>query len=171
MATVADSLQIQATVTWEQSQSNGALFQESVQGPDSVSYRSTPDAAVYTEIQVLSFTLAAAASLTLNLNSFVNLFNATKTITKALGLLIKATNTVLGGQLQVAPGASNGIGFWFSGTTPALVLSCGDPAGAGCAILLADGVTNVVSGSVKNIDVSNPGTQTITVTVAIFCGA
>jgi hypothetical protein len=170
LATVSGSLSLAASATWSQSQSNGAL-QGTTQGPDSLSYRATPDAATYTQVQATQLTLAASASQTLDLSSFTTLLNATATCTKVLGVLVKATNTVTGGQLKIEPGASSAIDFWLGGTTPSLTLACGDPAGPGCAVLIADGAARAVSGSVKNVKLSNPGTQTVTVSVVILCGA
>lgn len=170
MATVASSLSLQASVAWAQSKTNGTL-QSTAQGPDLQTYRAAPDAATYTAIQVVEFTLAASGTVTYDLSSFVDLLAITQTITKVLGFLIKAKNTVSGGQLQLAPGAANAINFWLAGTTPTLTVSCGDPAGPGCAIMLADGVAQTVSGTHKNLLISNPGTQTITGSIAIICGA
>lgn len=171
MATLPDSLSIRAALSWEQESANGAGRQPTRQGPDAVSYDAAPSAATYTEVLVAQFTLAASASQTLNLNSFATLLGATATCTKALGFLVKATNAALGGQLKIEPGATSAFDCWLSGTSPAVNLSCGDPAGPGCAWLLADGMTRAVSSSAKNVKFSNPGTQAVAVSVAFLCGA
>lgn len=171
MAVVADSLRVSASVAWEQTKENSTgTFRETAQGPDAISYGEGPSATTYNEIYLGQFTLAAAATSTVNLNSFTNLLGDAKTITKALGLLVTATNAVTGGQLKVEPGAANPIDFWLSGTTPAITLSCGAGGSNGCCLLIADATTRVISATVKNVLFTNPGTQTITVTLAVLLG-
>lgn len=169
MATVANSLVMTLATGWKQEQTNEAgAFGKTSQGPDSLAARFTPSASTFTEVLLDTFTLAAAASSTINFNSFTTLLNTTATITKLKGVLVKATATVTGGQLRIAPGSSNALTWPLAGTSPTITLDVGTD---GCAIALYNGTTVTVSGAIKNWDFSNPGSQTITVSISAFVGA
>ncbi len=159
MSTVTGQLGVSASVSWTLRSTSGAYTATS--GPNSHDYSVAPDAATYTEILVTSFTVAASGSHSLDLLAFTSLLNQTIAATGVRWLLIKATGNT--GKMTLAPGASNGINFWLAGTTPTLTLDCGPD---GCAVLLADGVPRTLDATHKTIDVSNPGSVTITVTVS-----
>lgn len=167
MATVANSLIVTGSVAWKQT-SDVTGFTSAMQGPETKSLQVLPSAATFTQVQLSQFTLAAAATATIDLYSFVNAFGATVTCTKAASLLIKATGN--GGQLKIELGASNPFSWFLSGTTPAITLTCGSN---GCMFLVHDGATNggTVSNTAKTIKISNPGSATITVTLVALEGA
>ncbi len=171
MAVVTDSLRVSASVAWEQTKTNSSdAFRETAQGPDAISYNDGPSAATYNEILVTRFTLAASGTQVIDLNSFTSLLGEAKTITKARGIIVRATNAVTGGLLKIEPGASNAIDFWFAGTTPSITLSCGTGGSNGCCFLIADATTRVVSVTVKNILFTNTGSQTVIVDIAVLVG-
>ncbi len=164
MPTIANKLAISAALRWEQDHAITG-FSSSHQGPDQVAFNFAPDATLYDEVYTTQFTLAAAATLTLDLYSFVNLFGLTITAVSIINFIITAIGDT--GKLKIAPGGSNPINFWFSGTIPALTLECGP---AGCVILLGDGVKKTLSATHRTIDVTNTGAVTITVRAAAFVG-
>lgn len=161
MALVANSVVATASLGWKQSQTNEAgTFGPTTQGQDSFTARYSPNTTTYSEILLDTFTLNAAANTTINFNSFTNLLNNTVTATGVLGMLVKATGTVTGGQLKIEPGGSDPLSWILSGTTPAITLDVGT---AGACLMVWEGTTQTVNSTVKNVLFSNPGSQAITV--------
>lgn len=126
------------------------------------------DSAVLTESFILLPTvIAAGANIDINVNSFTDLAGNAATITKAATLFVKATGTS-GGQLKIKPSTSNPLNWFLSGTTPAITLNVGT-LGL-CGIAIYDGVNATVSSGACQINISNPGSTAITVSVEIKCG-
>ncbi len=165
MATTSGALGVKASMGWQQTQAVTG-FTAATQGPDSLLFTASPDAAVLTEVFATTGTLAAAATVTLNFYSITNAFNLAKTITKLAGFLIKATGAT--GQLKIEPGASDPLVWSLAGTTPSLTLDCGT---GGCCFLLHNGTNFTVATGAKNLKLSNPGAATITYYVSALCGA
>ena len=163
MALAANSVIASATLSWKQSQINDSgTFGATTQGPDSFTARYTPNTTTYNEILLDTFVLNAAANTTIDFRSFANLLNNTVTATGVLGMLIKATATVTGGQLQIEPGASNPLNWFLGGTSPTITLDVGT---AGAGLQIWEGTTQTVNATVRNVLFSNPGTQAVTVTL------
>lgn len=164
MSVTANSLSIAASMQWAQSKANTG-FDDSKQGPQTLSFSATPSTTTFSEVYLEQFTLAASVSATKDFYSFTNCFGAAITATKIIGWLIKATGAT--GQLKIEPGASNPLAWFLSGTTPAMTLSCGTD---GCAIMVMDGAAATLSSTVRNVKFSNPGAATITVTISAIVG-
>jgi len=163
MSLAANSVTATASLGWKQTQTNeSGTFGATVQGPDSFTARYSPNTTTYSEILLDVFTLNASANTTIDFRSFTNLLNNTVTATGVLGMLVKATATVTGGQLQIEPGASNPLSWILSGTSPAITLDVGT---AGACLMVWEGTTQTVNATVRNVLFSNPGTQAITVTL------
>lgn len=167
MTLKANSLLASASIGWEQQKTNGS-FANSKQGPDTLTASYQPLTTTYTDIYLAEGTLAASASVTLDLYSFTDKLGTAVTATKLLGILIKATATVTGGQLKIEQGASNPLTWFFSGTTPAITLDVGT---LGACFMVKEGTSETLSSTVRNLKLSNPGTQTITYYVAAMVGA
>lgn len=172
MSTTANTLSISGRMNWKQEQTNNAgAFAKTTQGDDSLSFAaaaSVLDAAVYTEVLLDEFTLAAAASQTINFNAFTTKLNVAVTATKLKGVVIKATATVTGGKLRIAPGAANGLDWPLAGTTPTITLDVGtDVAG----LVLLNGISVTLSAADAAWDLSNPGSAQITVRYGALVGA
>lgn len=167
MTLKANSLLVSASIGWEQQKTNGS-FANSKQGPDNLTARYTPSTTTYTNVLLEEGTLAAAASATIDFYSFTDELGTAVTATKLLGILIKATASVTGGQLKIEEGASNPLTWFFSGTTPAITLDVGT---AGASFMVMEGTTQTLSSTVRNLKLSNPGSQTITYLVAAIVGA
>lgn len=170
MSTVANSLSMKLSLGWKVQQTNdNGIFKKTEQGPDSVSFNVSPDATTFTEVYADSFSLAASASQTVNFRSFTSLFLNTALVnTKLRGVVVKATATVTGGQLRITPGASNDLQWPLGGSTQTITLDVGTD---GAAIALFSGTTVALSATDATWDISNPGSQTITVTIGALVGA
>lgn len=156
---------LRAVANWDIYKTNTGFKKTRVR--DSLAGSYTADVATYNQALVAQYSIAASGTQTIDLNSFTNLATESVTATKFKGILLKATATVTGGQLQIEPGASDPFPLGFSGTTPALTLDVGT---GGADFLIRNGTTMTVSGTVKNIKLSNPGSQTITVSVFALLG-
>lgn len=159
MATVDGKLGLEVSLAWELAKAVTGFDDASHEG--AASFSAAPDAATWTQVQFGQFTLAAAASSSLDLRSFTSALGESVTATGVLMAVFAATGD--GGQLRLAPGASNGIDFWLGGTSPTLTLDCGAD---GCVAVLGGGSSKTLSATKKTIDVSNPGSATITVSWA-----
>jgi hypothetical protein len=133
-----------------------------------IQFLSSPSATTYNHVYQSSTTLAAAANTTIDFYSFTSSVGEAVTATKLLGVQITATATVTGGQLKIEPGASNPLDWPFSGTTPAITLTVGT---SGACVVWVAGTTQTLSSTIRNWKISNPGSQSVTVTVVAFVGA
>ncbi|NBW14043.1 MAG: hypothetical protein EBR82_39200, partial [Caulobacteraceae bacterium] len=66
--------------------------------------------------------------------------------------------------MKYEPGASNGLTWFLSGTTPAVTVQ------AGGFFLIGDGTYGTVSGSAKNIKITNVGAVSGTYEIALIGG-
>lgn len=164
MSLTSGSALIRASLSWEQSSTNTGFNSTTQKGDVSVSL--APSTSTYNEVFAASYTLAAAGTQTVDLYSITNLLNQSKTITKLIGLIIKATATVTGGVLKLENGASNPL-LWPLASGDALSVTVGT---AGAVLLFAQGTTHTVSNTAKTLLLTNTGTQTITVLVAALVG-
>lgn len=156
---------LKSVATWDVYKSNTGFKKTRLR--DSLAGSYTSDGTTFNQILVAQYSLAASGTQTVDLYSFTNIVNESVTATKFKGILLKATATVTGGQLAIEPGASNPFPLGLSGTSPVLTLDVGTD---GCEFLIRNGTTMTVSSTVRNVKLSNPGTQTITVSVFSLLG-
>ena len=163
---VSGTLSAGASVGWRQSVANTG-YQATTQGPDNLSATFTPSTTTYGEVLITEGTIVAAANTTIDFYALTTLLRESKTITKLLGFLIKASAASTGAQLKIEPGASNPLSWALAGTTPSLTLDVGT---TGCAFMVVNGATWTVSATVRNLKLSNPGSVTLTYDIAGICG-
>lgn len=110
---------------------------------------------------------APPAYIEFDLHSFTNLVGESVTAGHALGIILYFSGP--SSILTLTPGSSNGLTWFFSGTTPAINLpggkggvfaACTDPAGTG----------QVIDSTDKTLRITNTGTSTLSVTVAVLLG-
>lgn len=160
------SIAVKGSLEWTYSKTPTGFNPVSHQG--SVAFNLAPDAATYDHAYISQFSLAASADTTIDLSSFTNVVGESVTATKLLGYSVYVTGSTAGGQLKIEEGASNGVIPFLTGTTPALVLAVGTGLKAGVTIINGTAVT--LSGTDKNVKFSNPGSQTVTVNLAVLVG-
>lgn len=159
------SASMRASVSWDTRKAVTGF--NTVKHKDSLAGSYTAAVATYQHVLVARYTLAAAGTQTVDLYSVTEPSGEAATATKFKGILLVCSATVTGGQLKVEPGASNPFALGLSGTTPALTLDVGT---AGCTLMLVNGISMTVSNTVKNVKLSNPGSQTVTVDLFALLG-
>lgn len=135
---------INAEIGWTQTKANTG-YSTVRQGPDKLVGTLAPAVATYNELLAVQGTLAASASATIDLYSITNLLGEAKTLTKAVGIMVKATTT----NMKIEPGASNPVTWFFGGTSPSISIK------AGGFFLLGDGGTAVLSATDRNLKITN----------------
>lgn len=167
MSVVSNSLSIRASMGWRLSKANTGL-DATTQGPNGLSGTFAPATATFNRVYALASTnIAASGTQALNLNSFTDLLGVAVTATKACALLITATATVTGGILKIEEHGTNGLTWFFGGTTPSISLPVGT---TGAGFLVWQGTTQTLSSSDAQLLLTNTGSQTITVTVSAVVG-
>lgn len=146
-------------ITWTQSKTNTG-YAKTKQGPDQLSVSLTPDTTTYNRIYSTTGTLAASASVTIDLQSVTDLLGQSLTLTKIIAIQMSATDSTM----KYEPGASNGLSWFLSGTSPAISVR------AGGFFLVGDGTFGVVSGSAKTITITNTGAVSGTYELALIGG-
>jgi len=146
-------------ISWSQSRTNTG-FVKTKQGPDQLSITQSPDTTTYNRIYAVSGTLAASASTTIDLQGVTDYLGQSLTLTKIIAFQLTATTAAM----KYEPGASNGLTWFLSGTTPAVTVQ------AGGFFLIGDGTYGTVSGSAKNIKITNVGAVSGTYEIALIGG-
>ena len=138
-------------------------FKNAQQGPQSKAFNWTPTIpGSINQAYIGTVTLAAAATTTIDLQSFTNLIFEAVTIDKVNCLFVTVKPTTAGqtgGRLTIEPGTTNGL-VWFWGSTQ-LTLTSG-----GC-LAHKDDTPTVVDATHRTLLLKNPGTQSIDVFIAI----
>jgi hypothetical protein len=120
--------------------------------------------ATFNQLYANQFSLAASGgSTTIDLSTFTNLVGESTGLGHALTIMVTVSGT--GANVAVAPGASNGLVWFFSGTTPAVNL------GPGCSFCFsgpAAGPGQVVDSTHKNMTLTNNGSGTATVKIVVL---
>lgn len=164
MSLVSNSALVRGSISWEQSATNTGFNDTTQKGDISVSL--TPSTTTYNEVFLARYSMAASGTQTVDLYSITTLLNQAKTITKLIGLIIKATASVTGGVLKIENGGSNPL-LWPLASGDAMSVTVGT---AGAVVLIAQGTTHTVSNTAKTLLLTNTGTQTITVLVGALVG-
>lgn len=149
------------TTTWTQTKSNSP-FQSTTQGPDSLSLQLAPSTTTYSEVFVNSYSIAAAGTQAIDFRSFTSAVGSSVTATKIIAMMLKATATVTGAKMKVEPHATNGLTWFFGGTSPYIELEIGTSS---CCLCISEGVAETVDATHRQLLVTNSGTQTLTLYV------
>ena len=149
---------VQAQISWTQ-QSSTSGFVKTQQGPDKV-LKSTPVAiAALNEIYVYKGTLAVSGTLTIDLRAVTNLLNESVVFTGVQKLFLSTSAT----NITMTPGASNGLVWFYTGTSPVLTIKSGG------AVTLDDGAVTVVDATHKTLTITNlSSTATTYIELAII---
>ena len=131
-------------INWSQSKTNTA-FVKTKQGPDKITSSLTPSTTTFNRIYAVSGTLAASASVTIDLQGVTDYLAQSLTLTSIIAIMVKATTT----DMIYSPGTSNGLTWFLGGTTPTITVR------AGGFFLIGDGSAGTVSGSAKTIKITN----------------
>lgn len=147
---------------------SGTFFPPAAQGTNTLSANlRNVSLTAWDQVCLLYLQLAASASQTVDLTNFVDLLGNTVTLNKVFGIFAQVElQTATASQLTIAPGASNGLA-WFFGSGPLTV--------AGDQTLLfmssaADVTGTVVSGTSKTLKFTNTGSAGINAAIAILGG-
>lgn len=135
-----------------------------------VSFNVAPNTTTYNRVLLAYGTLAAAANTTLDLYSWTSQMGESVTATKLAGYEFKAapnSTSALGGQFRLEPGATNPATLFMGGTGPYLLANVNTN---GCCFMVMSGSHEVVSNTVRNVLISNPGTNTIIFTAFALLG-
>lgn len=116
-----DSLTFNNNITWSMSKANTG-YADTKNGPTSASFSlSGVDIANYNYLYVASLTVAPSATTTIDLSSLTSLLGEAINFTKVLTIVVTTT----GNQITVATGATNGLVWFFGGTSPTITIPTG----------------------------------------------
>ena len=150
---------ITGKIQWSQVKNNSG-FAPTKQGPDYIASSIAPPINTINEIFAETRVLAAAASHTYDLTTMINFFGEAITFTKARALHL----AVQGGQIALSPSASDPLNWFFGGTAPSITLPDGS------FITIGGGSNATVSGTAKNLTVTNTGATSATYQITIIGG-
>jgi hypothetical protein len=154
-----DIATVVGSISWVQSKTNTG-FVKTKQGPDQLSITQTPSTSTYNRIYAASGTLAASGTTTIDLQGVTDYLGQSLTLTKIIALQFTAT----GSNFSYEPGASNGLTWFLSGTSPVVTVKDGG------FFLIGDGTYGTVSGSAKTIKITNVGATSGTYEIALIGG-
>ena len=156
-------LTLKTGIIWQLSRVNAGGFQPTLQGIDSVQLTlSLGDFSGADDAYITELSLAASANQTIDFSSFTDLAGNTVTPTKVYAILVKPTGT--GAVIQIAPGASNPLTWFFGGTTPTVSV----PAG-GAMLLMQTGPTTI-DGTHKTLKFTNTGSGALLCDLVVITG-
>lgn len=148
---------------WSLSRSNTGFGVVS-QG-DSLASAVNLDPTVYNSVFAAEYTLGITSpsnTQAIDLMNFVDLAFETHTTTnKVIGIMVSVT----GGNITIAPGASNGLVWFWTGTSPIVTIK------AGGFLVFSDGAATTVDATHKTLTLTNLSASVVaTVRIAILCG-
>ena len=151
---------ITGSLGWSLSRSNTGFG--GVSQGDSVSAAVNLDASLYNSVFAAEYTLAASGTQSIDLKNFVDLAFETHTTTdKVIGIMVSVT----GAAITIAPGASNGLVWFWTGTSPIVTIK------AGGFLVVSDGAATTVDATHKTLTLTNLSASVVaTVRIAILCG-
>jgi hypothetical protein len=160
-----DLAKVVASIATKQSSTN-TPFGNTTQGTETLLHEPTIDTDVINRVLLSSYTIAAAGTQGIDLRSFTNLLNVATTATKVIGILLKGTGS--GAKMKIEPyAASNPVTWFWTGTTPAITLTCGTQ---GCSLLVMDGAVFTLTATDRSLLVTNTGSASLTLTVEALVG-
>jgi len=150
---------ITGKIQWSQIKTNPG-FAPTKQGPDYIASSIAPPINTINEIYAENRVLAASASHTYDLTTMINFFGEAISFTKARALHL----AVQGGQIELSPGVSDPLTWFFGGTSPSITLPDGS------FITVGGGSNATVSGTAKNLTITNTGATSATYQITIIGG-
>lgn len=156
----ATSVGITAALSWALEKTVTGFDKAKQKGQ--VSYTPAPAVATYNAVFAAEYTILAAGTQAVDFYSFTDLVGNAVTATKIYGVLVTVTGT--NAAVKIETHGTNGLVWFFGGTTPSITV----PAG-GC-FLFSEGGTEALSATVRQWLLTNTGSGTATVTVAAICG-
>ncbi len=142
-------------------------FLNSQYGPDSAGFSLAGVATGFNQLLARIDTIAASGTVTIDVSAYTDLCDNAVTLSKALYLLLIPTGTT-GGVLKLEPGASNGLVWFFSGTTPAISIPVNGVFLFSMAPAVAAG--QVIDGSHKTLLLTNTGSVSMSVKTILLGG-
>lgn len=165
------SIALDGVLTWAFTKANGT-FSATTQGPSSDSFGLDGiDITVWTNLFAQTYTIAASGFQEFDLSSYTNLVGETVTPGHVLGLFVMPSG--INAQCLLAPGSTNGLTWFFTGTTPGISIPVTAASGnGGIAIICApfDNAGAVIDATHKTLRITNSGTGALTVTVLVITG-
>lgn len=149
------SASLRASASWKYSFANTGFNVSKQQDDLSGSY--SADVAVFNHALITRVTLAAAGTSTIDLYALVPIIGSAVNITKFKGLMFVCSAAATGGQLKIEPGAANPFAI-FAGTTPSFTMDVGTD---GATFFWINGTTKTISATVRNILLTNSGSQSV----------
>lgn len=160
------SASLRASAGWTYTASNTG-FNVSKQ-KDDLSGSLAADVATLNHAYIARHSLAAAGTATIDFFSLTPIIGTAVSITKFRGVLFVVTGTVTGGQLKIEPGAANPFALGMAGTGPSITIDVA--ASVDTVFMLLNGINFTISNTVKNLKISNPGSQSIVCDVFAILG-
>jgi hypothetical protein len=160
-----ENVSLRAAVDWTLKKTNTG-FDSTAHGPTSKSFGLVPAVATFQYLGGVRYTVAGGGNQVVDLSaiSSANSFTGeSATLTKIIGLLVLPT----GSGVKVEPHTTDGLSWFFSGTTPAVTV----PAD-GC-FFFAQPAAQTMSGTSKNFKFSNTaggGGATLTLDLVFLGG-
>lgn len=156
-----DFAQVSMSASWQQTKINPG-FTNTVQGPDSTALFSTLTVGTSNANSVYNAqaVLAASGTATIDLQSFTDQIGQAIVMTRAYAIIVTTT----GASLKVEPNSTNGLSWFFGGTTPSITI----PDGGGFCFSQSSAQT--VSGTSKQIKLTNTGAVSTTYKITIIGG-
>jgi len=154
---------ITGSLGWSLSRSNTGFG--GVSQGDSISAAVNSDPAVYNSVFAAEYALTLSGALTpttIDLRNFVDLAFETHTTTnKVIAIMV----SVVGADITITPGASNGLVWFWTGTSPIVTIK------AGGFLVFSDGAATTVDATHKTLTLTNLSASVVaTVRIAILCG-
>lgn len=154
---------ITGSLGWSLSRSNTGFG--GVSQGDSVSAAVNLDASLYNSVFAAEYTLGITSpsnAQAIDLRNFVDLAFETHTTTdKVIGIMVSVT----GAPITIAPGATNGLVWFWTGTSPIVTIK------AGGFLVFSDGAATTVDATHKTLTLTNLSASVVaTVRIAILCG-
>ena len=139
-------------------------FGSTTEGPDGDSFNlSGISTSTWTNSLKKQYTVLAAGTQSVDFRSFTNLVNESVTAGHILAIWVKTS----GGEITMQTGASNGLVWFFGGTTPSITIPSG---GIFMFSLPTSNAGQVLDGTHKVFDFVNNGGTTTTLTVIALVG-
>jgi hypothetical protein len=135
---------------------------DSLSHDDAKSFSLTADTGTYSQYLTKRYTVAGAASQTVDLTSFTDdFFGTAGAMTGVIGIMVLPT--VTSGSCKIEPGDSNALTWFFSGTTPAITVPSG-----GC-FFFAQLTSQTVDATHKTLKFTNThGSNSMTLDLVII---
>jgi hypothetical protein len=146
----------QGLISWKQYKTNNC-FADTTQGNDAVYQVNSYESTDYDEIYTLCATLAVSGSQTVDLTNVSNLVCQNFAFSEVIAMMIRCTS----GKVTYGPDATDGFNWYLSAGSTITIQEGG-------AYLYNGGSSSSVSGTSKNITITNTHTGTSEFILAII---